>query len=178
MKRIVYYVQCSLDGYIAGPKGDSSMFVKKGSVSDRYREDLEKFDSIIMCRQTYEFGYGYGLQPGQPTCEGKKHYIFSGSLFFSTHHPDVNVMAPDEEHVRALKESGGADIYLCGGGHFAGWLLEKGLIDILKVRLNPVVLGGGTRLFGQSPAAARFNLIASIPCDGGVQINEYHIEKS
>jgi len=175
MRRIVYYVACSLDGYIAGPKGDSSMFVKKGSVSERYREDLEAFDTVIMCRQTYEFGYGYGLEPGQPTCEGKKHYIFSNSLFFERHHPDVFVMAPDEEHVEALKAEGDSDIYLCGGGHFAGWLLEKGLIDAVKLRLNPVVLGSGTRLFGQSPASAKLRLVSSVPCDGGVHINDYQV---
>ena len=175
MRDIVYYVACSVDGYIAGPRGDSSMFVKNEALTAQYRQDLESFDTVIMCRQTYEMGYGYGLQPGQPTVENKKHFIFSKSLYFERHHPDVSVLPPDVEHVRALKSSEGPGIFLCGGGHFAGWLMEKGLIDVLKVRLNPVILGAGTPVFGHSPEKARMELVSSRAFDGGVQMNEYRI---
>lgn len=175
MRPIVYYVACSLDGYIAGPRGDSSMFVKKGTVADRYREDLEIFDTVMMCRLTYEFGYGYGLQPGQPACENKRHYIVSNSLTFDDPHPEVHVMAPAAAEIAALKAQDGGAIYLCGGGQFAGWLLENDLIDTLKLRINPVVIGSGTTLFGQSPKAVKTELLHSVPCEGGVQINEYKI---
>lgn len=175
MRRIVYYAACSLDGYIAGRNGDISMFVKKGSVSEHYRRELENFDTVIMCRQTYEFGYGYGLRPGQPTCENMKHFIFSNSLAFENPHPDVNVLAPTPENILSLKSAEGRDIYLCGGGPFAGWLLESGVIDVLKLRINPVILGGGAPLFGMSSIAARMELAESVTCDYGVQINEYHL---
>ena len=178
MKRIVYYVACSLDGYVSGPKGDSSMFVKKGSVANRYSEDLNGFDTVMMCRQTYEFGYGYGLRPGQPACEGKDHCIFSNTLNFDDPHPDVRVIAPTVDNVMCLKENGGDNNYLCGGGPFAGWLLENSLIDIVKVRLNPVIIGSGTTLFGGSPMNARMELVEAVPCDGGVQILEYRILNS
>tara|TARA_R110001592_G_scaffold15536_4_gene67615 strand:+ start:746 stop:1279 length:534 start_codon:yes stop_codon:yes gene_type:complete len=177
MKKIVYYVACSLDGYVAGPKGDSSMFVKKGSVATRYKEEISDFDSVMMCRQTYEFGYGYGLQAGQPACAGKVHYIFSNSLVFKSPHPDVHVVAPAVENINALKQESGSNIYFCGGGPFAGWLLENGLIDTLKLRVNPVIIGSGTTLFGSSAATARMELLESVTCDGGVQINEYRILK-
>jgi len=178
MKRVVYYAACSLDGYIAGRNGDISMFVKKGSVSEHYRREMECFDTVIMCRQTYEFGYGYGLRPGQPACENMKHFIFSNSLTFDEAHPDVKVLPPTPEAVALLKEGAGRDIYLCGGGPFAGWLLESGLIDVLKLRVNPVILGGGAPLFGNSPKTARLDLVRSITCDHGVQINEYRVTAS
>lgn len=175
MKRIMYYAACSLDGYVAGRNGDIGMFIRKGSAADHYRRQLETFDTVIMCRQTYEFGYGYGLKAGQPTCDNMKHYIFSNSLKFDAPHPDVQVRPPSREAVAALKEGDGPDIYLCGGGPFAGWLLEWGLIDVLKLRVNPVILGGGAPLFGHSQKSARFDLVRSIPCDYGVVINEYKI---
>ena len=178
MKRVVYYAACSLDGYIAGRNGDISMFVKKGSVSDHYRREMETFDTVIMCRQTYEFGYGYGLRPGQPACENMKHFIFSNSLVFSDPHPDVKVLPPTLEAIAGLKAGGGPDIYLCGGGAFAGWLLESGMIDVLKLRVNPVILGGGAPLFGASPMATRLEFVRSTACDHGVQINEYKVPAS
>lgn len=163
MNQIIYYVASSLDGYVSGPKGDGSMFVRSGSVANRYGEDMATFDAVMMCRQTYEFGYGYGLQPGQPACEGKRHYIFSNTLRFASSHADVEIVAPTVENVLEMKANSTGPICLCGGGPFAGWLLENQLIDIVKVRLNPVIIGSGTTLFGASPASTRMELVSAVP---------------
>lgn len=66
MRKIVYYVAGSLDGYISGPNADISGFVGTGSGGDKYLADLSNFDTVIMGRHTYEFGYKFGVQPGQP----------------------------------------------------------------------------------------------------------------
>lgn len=64
MRKITYYVAISLDGFIAGPDGDISGFVQQGEGVNQYLQDLQAFDTVIMGRKTYEFGYAYGLQPG------------------------------------------------------------------------------------------------------------------
>ena len=77
MRNIVYYVAVSLDGFIAGPDGDITGFVAGGSGIDQYLKDLKAFDTVIMGRKTYEFGYKFGLKPGEPAYPHTKHYIFS-----------------------------------------------------------------------------------------------------
>ncbi|MEQ9300481.1 MAG: hypothetical protein RIF33_18045 [Cyclobacteriaceae bacterium] len=68
MRSITYYVATSLDGYICGPDEDISGFVHKGSGVAEYLTDLKEFDTVIMGRKTYEFGYQYGLDPvSRPT---------------------------------------------------------------------------------------------------------------
>ncbi len=66
MKKIVYYVASSLDGFISGPNDDISMFQTAGLGVEKYLSDLQNFGTVIMGRKTYEFGYLYGLHPGQP----------------------------------------------------------------------------------------------------------------
>ncbi|MDX2284723.1 MAG: dihydrofolate reductase family protein [Bacteroidia bacterium] len=170
MRKIVYYVASSLDGYIAGPHGDISGFVSAGSGVEAYLADLAAYDTVIMGRKTYEFGYAYGLQPGQPAYAGMKHYLFSSTLAFSSPHPDVQVLAPSLAAIESIQQQPGTDIYLCGGGQLAGWLLDHRKIDVLKLKLNPFIQGSGTRIFGSSATQAQLQLQASRQFDHGLQI--------
>ena len=176
MKNIIYYVATSVDGFIAGPNGDISGFVQQGEGVDQYLKDLQSFDTVIMGRKTYEFGYKFSLKPGQPAYPHMDHYIFSNSLTFDQQHQKVKVCKPDIEIVRKLKNGAGTDIYLCGGGEFAGWLLDNKLIDILKIKLNPLIMGQGVRLFGTSGKQHQLKLIESHKYEEGLEIITYNID--
>lgn len=176
MRNIVYYVAVSIDGFIAGLNEDISGFVAEGSGIDQYLSDLKNFDTVIMGRKTYEFGYKFGLQPGQPAYAHMKHYIFSESLQFDTAAKNVFISKPDIELVKKLKTETGTDIYMCGGGEFAGWLLDHGLIDFLKIKLNPVILGDGIKLFGNSKRKIHTELIDINSFGNELQIINYKIK--
>ena len=81
------------------------------------------------------------------------------------------------EKVNEIRQNAKTDIYLCGGGQFAGWLLENGLIDQLKLKLNPIVLGSGTRLFGSSTANESWELTEKESFSDGLQILTYSKKK-
>lgn len=175
MKEIIYYVATSLDGYIAGPDEDVSRFVGEGDGVRQYLEDLQAFDTVIMGRKTYEFGYKYGLEPGKLAYPHMEHYIFSDSLKLDRKDEKIHVASLDIALIEALKAGEGSPIYLCGGGQFAGWLLDHGLIDVLKIKLNPIVLGDGVPLFGTSKKQWTANLVASETYEGGLMINTYNL---
>ncbi|MCB0646107.1 MAG: dihydrofolate reductase [Saprospiraceae bacterium] len=177
MRKIVYYVATSLDGFISGADGDVSRFAYAGSAVDQYLEDLKTYDTVIMGRNTYEFGYQYGMQPGQKAYQHMEHYIFSNQLTFENPDDGVHVRSIDIKNVVELKEQEGTDIYLCGGGEFAGWLLDYDLIDVLKIKLNPIVLGSGVGIFGSSVKALNLELIVSETYDQGVHIITYQLKK-
>ncbi|MEP1097455.1 MAG: dihydrofolate reductase family protein [Cyclobacteriaceae bacterium] len=175
MRKIVYYVASTLDGYIAGPNGDVSQFMQEGEGVDQYLYDLQEFDTVIMGRKTYEFGYQFGLKPGQPAYPHMKHHVFSASLNFKESSEQVQVEKLDLEVVQKLKNGVGSEIYLCGGGEFAGWLLDNQMIDILKIKLNPVFLGGGTRLFGSSKMPCTMKMKDHRPYADGLQIMTFDL---
>ena len=125
-KRIIYYVAVSLDGYISGQDGDISQFAQGGAGVEQYLKDLEAFDTVIMGRNTYEFGYQFGLQAGQPAYAHMDHYIFSNNLAFENSHEQVKVLSPDLAAIDQILAQSKTDVYLCGGGFFAGWLLDHG----------------------------------------------------
>ncbi len=176
MRKIIYYVATSIDGYIMGGDENMDSFVGTGSGVEKYLNDLQKFDTVIMGRKTYEFGYQYGVVPGQPAYPHMRHYIFSNSLHFENPHEKIIVKKPDLDFIKQLKKEKGTDIYLCGGGEFAGWLLDNKLIDVLKIKLNPLVLGSGVRLFGESEKEFKLELLESEVFDEGLQIMEFKVK--
>jgi dihydrofolate reductase len=176
MTRIVYYVATSLDGFISGPDNDISKFVAEVNGVQKYLNDLKDFKTVIMGRKTYEFGYAYGLEPGQPAYPHMDHFIFSNSLQLENPHDLIHIEKINIARIEEVKKSASTDIYLCGGGEFAGWLLDHGLIDVLKLKINPIVLGGGIRIFGDSRTSVKLNLIESSVFDHGLHIATYEFE--
>lgn len=178
MRKIAYYVAASLDGFIAGPNEDIGKFISEGNGVQKYLDDLKKFDDVIMGRKTYEFGYKFGLTPGAPAYPHMNHYIFSSSLIFDSPNEKVKAVKPALNFIDRLKNGNGSDIYLCGGGEFAGWLLDNKKIDILKIKLNPIILGDGIKIFGASKSSVKLNLIDSEIYDYGLKILTYAVEYS
>ncbi len=176
MRKIVYYVASSLDGFISGLNDDISGFVGTGNGVDKYLADLANFDTVIMGRNTYEFGYKYGLQPGQPIYLDMKHFIFSDTLKFENTDPNVQIVKKELTEIEKIQAELGTDIYLCGGGIFAGWLLDNQKIDILKIKLNPLIVGKGIKLFGPSSQKYTLQLIDTGNYDNGLQIMTYQID--
>ncbi len=176
MRKIVYYVASSIDGFISGLNDDISGFVASGDGVDRYLSDLANYDTVIMGRSTYEFGYKYGLQPGQPAYPHMKHYIFSDNLKLENPSPQVQVKKLDINEIESLQKQAGTDIYLCGGGQLASWLLDNQKIDLLKLKLNPLILGEGIKLFGNSVKKYTLQLLDTTKYENGLQIMTYQIK--
>lgn len=70
--------------------------------------------------------------------------------------------------IDAIKASATSDVYLCGGGRFAGYLLEHGRINALVIKLAPVVLGGGTPIFGGAAPPVTMTPVTATRHDSGV----------
>lgn len=175
MRKIIYYVASSIDGYISGINEDVSGFMGEGNGVDKYLTDLKNFDTVIMGRKTYEFGYKYGLKPGQPAYSHMINYIFSDNFKLENLNPQVKIKKIDLKEIDEFKRQSGSDIYLCGGGQFAGWLLDNQKIDFLKLKLNPLIIGNGTRIFGNSKKSYKLQFIENEKYDNGLQFITYKI---
>ncbi|MFT4533833.1 MAG: dihydrofolate reductase [Saprospiraceae bacterium] len=154
---------------------DISGFVGGGNGVQKYLDDLKDFETVIMGRKTYQFGYKYGLVPGKLAYPHMKHYIFSKSLSFDNPDEKLVVKDLDISEISKIRDDSNTDVYLCGGGVFSGWLLEHELIDILKLKVSPLLLGQGISLFGDSTKSYSLNLIDTEEYEAGLLINTYEI---
>lgn len=174
MKKVIYYVAASLDGFIAGLDDDISGFSNDESFVAHYQEQLQAFETVIMGRKTYEFGYKYGLKAGAKAYPHMNHYIFSQSLKLPEESEVKRVSKNFVNVIQQLKSESRTDIYLCGGSEFASFLASKGLIDSLWIKLNPFVMGEGKPLFaGKQSLKLQLNSQSSFQC--GVQELRYSI---
>jgi dihydrofolate reductase len=121
-----------------------------------------------MGRKTSKFGYQYGLEPWQPDYLNMEHHVFPNSLNIDKLSESLKIEKIRIEKAKVIRQNTEADIYLCGGGELAGWLLENRMIDQLKLKLNPAVLGNGTRLFGSSTKHVSRELIEKESFSGGI----------
>jgi dihydrofolate reductase len=175
MRKITYYVAASLDGFISGNDGDTSQFVPGGNGVDQYLSDLSAFDAVLMGKATYEFGYRFGLKPGRSPYPHMTNYVFSNTLSFEVKDESLRVMPLSVAFIRAMKNQSGGPIYLCGGGQLAGWMLDHELIDVLKLKLNPFIMGNGIRIFGDSSKGIKASLQSTRQYDHGLQIMTFDL---
>lgn len=75
--------------------------------------------------------------------------------------------------VRRLKEYPGDDMFIFGSATLCDGLMAQGLIDELRIGVNPVLLGHGTPLFRPRPSRLRLELIETRPLDSGCVILRY-----
>ncbi|TQV78992.1 dihydrofolate reductase family protein [Denitrobaculum tricleocarpae] len=149
MHPIIYDVAVSLDGYIAGPNGDVTRFAHEGPVVEDYAQRMAGYRLAIMGRATYEFAFQFGLKPGDDPYPAMRTLVFSQSLALPET-CDIEVFRKtDRDMLEQLKSDADGPIYLCGGGAFAGALLEMDVIDSLRLKRAPILLGSGVRLFGE-----------------------------
>lgn len=187
MRRLVYLVAVTLDGFIAGPEGGDPSGSEWFPVTPDLVEHLvatwpetlpgparaalgiegpgRSFDTVVEGRGSYEVGLAAGLGNAYPHL---RHLVVSRTLADRTDLP-VEVVGDDPlGRVRQLKAEEGRDIWLVGGGTLAHALLPE--IDRLVLKVNPSVIGDGKRLFEGPPVHARFEQVEQVDLPGGVRV--------
>jgi dihydrofolate reductase len=154
MRQVVYSVAMSLDGYIAGPRGEADWIVIDPDID--FNAMFARFDVILMGRRTYESTRT--ARGGGGSMPGVESYVFSRTLR-QADCKGVTVSDDPSLTVPALKEQAGKDIWLFGGGVLFRSLLELGLVDRVSVAIIPVLLGGGMPFLPDSPKRAGLQLV-------------------
>ncbi|WP_045115036.1 dihydrofolate reductase family protein [Microscilla marina] len=178
MKKIVYHIASSIDGYIATPNGGVERFLMQGAHADEFQQSLNGYDTVLMGRKTYEFGFQYGIKPGEPAYPGLHHVIVSGTLQFDSNQQVQLVNDQAVEYITHLKKQTGKSIWLCGGGHLAGLLAQHQLIDEVILKVNPIVLGQGIPLFAGLSSPLTLQTAQHKQYKNGVLLLKYEVIKS
>jgi dihydrofolate reductase len=144
----------SLDGFITGPdpRADQPLGVGGDAVlrpgGERWMVDelLDRAGAVVAGRNTYDITGGWGEEPPYrnpvfvPTHRPREPRVAGATTF--TFVPDVATAVE-----RAKAAAGGKNVYIVGGASVADQALRLGMVDELFLHIEPVLLGGGTRLF-------------------------------
>lgn len=184
MRKLVYYVGTTLDGYIAGPGGEFDFFPLSdqmtASLSERYPETVPThirphigmgnppnrvFDTVLMGRGSYEPARSVGVS--SPYAHLRQ-YVVSTTLP-DIDDPAVSLVRTDPvAKIKELKAQEGQDIWLCGGGILAGQLLPE--IDELIVKRYPVIVGAGIPMIAGTFEPILFTPTAGEVFDNGASV--------
>jgi dihydrofolate reductase len=191
MRKLIYYIACTVDGFIAREDGSFDCFPMSGEhfadLFDAFPETIpanlhealginflgnKQFDAVLMGRKTYEVGLKVGLTNPYPSL---KQYVFSRSMNESA---DENVKLFSDDAVglvKELKKETGKDIWLCGGGELAATVVSE--IDEMIVKSNPVVIGAGIPMFARANAPTNLELVDRKIYNNGFMLLHYRLQK-
>jgi dihydrofolate reductase len=142
---------------------------------------FERADALLLGRKTWEIFERYWPHHdgGDPVSHGTNvlpKYVPSSTLKDTLKDPGWNTHVLDgdvEAAVRELKAKPGREIQVHGSGDLLRWLLERDLVDELNLRIYPVVVGDGQRLFPEQGQSHSLTLVESLSTPSGVTVQTY-----
>jgi dihydrofolate reductase len=189
MRKITILSMITLDGVLqspGGPKEDTSGGFKYGGWAAHYgdevfgrvlREEMKPAD-YLLGRKTFEIWADYWPEHGAfwPAINEGSKYVFSKNMKKSD--PKVtgwknSAVIRNLADIKKLKNSKGADLQVWGSSKLIQLLLKNDLVDELRLKIYPLTLGKGKKLFDQGTIPVAFTLTESVVTPGGVIIAVY-----
>ena len=190
MKKLIVLSFITLDGVMQAPGGPeedpTGGFSYGGWTVPYFDEFLGKvmtgqmsrpFD-LLLGRKTYEIFASYwpyqdtNTDPIAAGINNAKKYVASHKPLILDWYNSVLIKDVGQE-VKKLKEQEGAEIQVHGSGNLIQTLLKLDLVDEFWLKIFPVTLGSGKRLFAEGAIPAGFKLIESSISPGGVIVASY-----
>ena len=149
-----YYTASSLDGFLATEDDSLDWLFPLGSLDNTsYPEFIAGVGALAMGSATYEWmlrnAEAVAKETGSPwpyTCPA---WVFSSRRLPAIAGADIRFATGDVRtvHAQMLRASGGANLWIVGGGDLAGQFHDAGLLDEIIVQVGSVTLGRGKPLF-------------------------------
>lgn len=184
MRKIIVLTFVTLDGVMqapGGPEEDTSGAFKYGGWTVPYFDDFlgnvmgeqmgRPFD-LLLGRKTFEIFASYWPQQESPINEATK-YVASNTLTKHEWSKSVFLQGDVVEEIKKIKAQDGPELQVHGSSNLIQTLLKHDLVDELWLKIFPVTIGGGKRLFGEGTIPAGFKLLESKASPNGVIIASY-----
>ena len=187
MRKVIALEFITLDGVIqagGGPEEDTSGGFAYGGWQAPYSDDvidtvMQKqmnlpFD-LLLGRKTFEIWAPYWPHHADiwPSVNAATKYVASNTLTSHEWQPSVFLGGDIAEKVRQLKQQPGPDLHVYGSANLLQTLLKNDLVDALWLKIYPITLGTGKRLFADGTIPAAFKATESQVTSTGVIIVNY-----
>lgn len=191
--RIVVSDFMSLDGVVqapGGPQEDTEGGFAHGGWSMPYFDDetmgsavdeaMETTEALLFGRRTWQtMAAAWPERAGDPFADRMNEvpkYVVSATLSpDELHWNNSTLVAPDDldKEVKRLRAQEGGDVQIMGSPTLARTLIARDLVDEYRLMIEPIVLGGGKRLFPDDGRARPLELVASTTSATGVHVCVY-----
>jgi dihydrofolate reductase len=184
MGRIVVTEFVSLDGVVEDPGGSEdfkyggwSFEIERGEEGDKFKlDEALDADALLLGRITYE-----GFAAAWPSREGEfadkfnsmPKYVVSSTLEDPEWNNTTVLKGDVADEVSKLKQEQDGDIVVHGSARLVQALVDRDLVDELRLMVFPLILGSGKRLFGETSDKKRLRLADSKTVGDGVAILVY-----
>ncbi len=184
MRKIIIQNRITLDGVLQAPSAPtedpSDNFPYGGWVvpyyddvlSEIFREQMSKPFDLLLGRKTFDIFASYWPQHEEiwPGVNAATKYVPSNTLTRHEWRNTVIIKGDVPSEIKKLKQQDGPDLNVYGSGNLIQTLLKHDLIDELWLKIFPITLGRGKRLFVEGTIPAAFTVTESKTLPSGVII--------
>jgi dihydrofolate reductase len=182
MRKLIYSMTVSLDGFIAGPGGDISWSAPDEELHRFHNDQVRELGAHLLGRRLYETMVYWETADQDPELsdvaldfariwQPLPKVVFSRTL--ERVEGNTTLASGDvADEVARLKEEPGGDLAV-GGAGLASELIERNLIDDYRVFVSPVVLGDGTPFFPELERRIDLELLETRTFGGGIVYLHY-----
>jgi len=182
MRKLIYSMTMSLDGYIAGPGGNIDWSAPDEELHRFHNDQVRELGVHLLGRRLYETMVYWETADQDPSAsevtvdfariwQALPKVVFSKTLDRVEGNTQL-ASAGVVEEVARLKEEPGGDLAV-GGAGLASELIEHNLIDDYHVFVCPILLGGGTPFFPAMERRIELELLETRTFAGGVEYLHY-----
>ena len=184
MRKIIVLTFVTMDGVMqapGGPEEDPGGSFTSGGWTVPYFDDFlgqtmaeqmsRPFD-LLLGRKTFEIFASYWPHHESPINEATK-YVASNTLNTHEWKKSVFLQGNVVEEIQKLKQQEGPELQVHGSGNFIQTLLSHDLVDELWLKIFPITLGLGKRLFAEGTTPAAFTLREAKTSPRGVIVASY-----
>lgn len=187
MRKIIVLTFVSLDGVMqapGGPEEDESGNFKYGGWTAPYFDEAlgqvmteqmgHPFD-LLLGRKTFEIFAGYWPQHEEEGAgiNAATKYVASNTLTTHAWSKSVFLRGDVAQEIKKLKQGDGPELQVHGSANFIQTLLAHDLVDEFWLKIFPVTLGTGKRLFDKGTLPAAYTLVESKSSPSGVMIANF-----
>lgn len=184
MRKMIVLSMITLDGVIQGPGGpqeDPSGEFQFGGWCGAYKDDL--YQSVVkkelepaeylLGRKTFEIWENYWPHHNDfwPGINSGMKYVLSNTRTDTDWQHTTFIQTVDD--IKNLKSTDGADVHVWGCSELVHLLLKNDLVDELRLKIHPLILGAGKRLFDTESIATNYTLLESQVNTKGVIFTHY-----
>lgn len=154
MRKLFSFMAISVDGYHAAPDGRLDWQTFGSEFADYSVEQLDEVDTLVLGRTTYEELSAYWTSDLGTDFDPRiadrmnrlRKLVVSTSLSTASWADSPSSVVSIDELAEYLRTSG-KSVAVLGSSNLTGALLRAGLVDELRLMVNPILLGGGRKLF-------------------------------
>jgi len=155
MRKLISFMVITADGFTEGPEGEFDWPNVDEGFNEFAVSQIHDLGALLFGRVTYEGMASYWPTPqaleDDPVVTDLMNrvpkYVFSHTLSSADWANTTLVSGEAGPAVAKLKQEDGYDLAVVGSAKFTASLIEQGLVDELRVMVNPVLLGGGVSLY-------------------------------